>query len=430
MTTGDAVAGLGPTVRVGYLMSRFPKLSETFVINEILAVERAGVHCELFPLIHEREPVPVAGTDDLVRRAHYQPAMSPRIIGSLLAWLAERPVRLITTLTAAFAGVLGSRKFTFGLIGLLPKTLHNARVARTLGIDHFHAHFAHHPAMAAWIIHRLTGIPYSFTAHGHDVQVDRRMLCRKLADASFATTISRHNQALVAETCPGGADRIEVLHTGVDTGRLVPGQPSERAEAHWRSGRIRLLSVGRLEEVKGHEHLIRGTALAVDAGHDVEVSIVGEGPRRTALERLIEEHALGDRVRLLGPRSHDDVIDLMRSAHAVVLPSAPTSDGRVEGIPVVLMEAMSVGAAVAASRLPGVVELVGEDHALLFEPAVPAAIADVIARVARDPEVVTDAALAGRDRVRQSFDIGLTAESLAARFRAARPHQTTDAPTA
>lgn len=406
--------------RVGYLMSRFPKLSETFVVNEIRAVERAGVHCELFPLIHEKGSVPVDGSSELAARAHFQPAMSPAVLRSVLAWVVERPFRLVSTLWIAFTGVLGSRKFTFGFLGLVPKTLHNARLARSLGVDHFHAHFAHHPALAAWIIHRLTGIPYSFTAHGHDVQVDRRMLCRKLADAEFAVTVSEHNHALMVQSCPTQADRVDVLHTGVDTDELCPAPASAEAEALWSPGRTRVLAVGRLEEVKGQGHLVQGAARAIEAGHDVEVVIVGEGPRRAALEDLIRHHDLADRVHLLGPRPHRQVIELMRSADAVFLPSVPTSDGRVEGIPVVLMEAMSVGTAVAASRLPGIVELLGDDHPLLFEPADTAGIADAITELSRDPQLLTQLAEAGRARVLAAFDMRLTAAELVARFQTSR----------
>lgn len=407
----------GHPPRVAYVMSRFPKLSETFVLEEIRAVEQAGVHCELFPLIREQGTVPVSGSDDYVRRAHYQPALSLRITMSALAWLFERPVRVVSTVALALRGVIGSRKFTIGLVGLLPKTMHNARVARTMGIDHVHAHFAHHPALAAWIIHRLTGIPYSFTAHGHDVQVDRRMLCRKVEDSAFAVTISEHNRALMVDTCPGQADRIDVLHTGVDTRRLTPDLTQCPTEGPWSPGRVRILSVGRLEPVKGHAVLVDAARRAVGRGIDLDVVIVGEGPQHDALEQRIAARDLRGRVRLFGPKPHDEVLALMRSADVVVLPSAPTSDGRVEGIPVVLMEAMSLGTPVAASRLPGVVELLGPDHPLLFPPGDANGLADAIARLAEDATFAAELAASGRARVLRSFDIHLTAESLAERFR-------------
>lgn len=406
--------------RVAYLMSRFPKLSETFVVTEILGVESEGIEVEIFPLIHEREQLQQPAAAPLVERARFQPVMSLRILASAIAWLVESPRQLLATVVEAFRGVWGSRSFVFGLVGLLPKTLHNARVMRELGVSHVHAHFAHHPALAALVIHRLTGIPFSFTGHGHDIQVDRRMLCHKIEVADFAVAVSEFNRGLMVDGCPALADRVTVVHTGVDPEALAPAPATSWAEEQWPSGprALRVLAVGRLQPVKGHHVLLDAVARLRSWDVPVQAMIVGDGPRRSALEERSAELALGEQLRLAGPLPHHQVIDLMRSADVVALPSVRTEDGRVEGIPVVLMEAMSLGVPVVASDLPGVRELVTtDDEGVRFPMDDADALAEALRQLTDDDERHR-VGENGRHRIIEAFDARSSARELAQRFRA------------
>lgn len=406
--------------RVAYVMSRFPKLSETFVLAEMAGVEAEGAVVEVFPLIHEREPLQQPEAAPFVARARFQPVISPAIARSAWRWLAESPRLLLATVAEAVRGVWGSWPFLFGLIGILPKTLHNARIMRDLGVDHIHAHFAHHPALSALIIHRLTGIPFSFTGHGHDIQVDRRMLCEKVRAASFAVAISEHNRELMTDRCPELGARVELLHTGVDPDALAPGEPSRAAHARWDDldrSHLRVLSVGRLEPVKGHEVLLDGVAELRRRGQPVRCLVVGEGPRKQSLEQQRAAVGLGGDLRFEGSLTRAEVLDLMRAADVFVLPSVMTPDGRVEGIPVVLMEAMAVGTAVVASDLPGVRELLGAGgRGLRFPPGDHTALADALEALT-DPDRRAELAGAARERIEQAFDSRTTARALAARFR-------------
>src|SRR6266545_1739796 len=175
-------------LRVAYIMTRFPKLTETFVLNEILAVERLGVGVEIYPLVREHDTVLQPGAAELAGRAHYVPFMSRAIIASQIRFIIRRPGPYIRSLIDLVRDNLGRPRFlAIGLV-LFPKIVHTAGLIANANVDHVHCHFARHPALAGLIISRLTGISFSFTAHGSDVHVDRHMLCRKLTEAAFAIT--------------------------------------------------------------------------------------------------------------------------------------------------------------------------------------------------------------------------------------------------
>ncbi|MEO7573296.1 MAG: glycosyltransferase family 4 protein [Acidimicrobiales bacterium] len=405
-------------LRVAYTMSRFPKLSETFVVDEMLAVEAQGIRIELFPLVREQEELEQPDAARLVARARFQPFVSPSILASVVAWLVEDPLLVARTVAEALRGVAGSKKFTLGLLGILPKTLHSARLMRRSGVDHIHAHFAHHPALSALMIHRLTGIPFSFTGHGHDIQVDRRMLSEKIAASAFAVAVSEHNRSLMIEACPHLAHKVTVLHTGVDPVAIAPKAASDWANGRWFSEGTRVLAVGRLEEVKGHRVLLQALAELRSAGEPVQGILVGDGPERRSLLRLRRALGLEGCVQMPGSMTRPQVIDLMRSADVVAAPSIPTADGRLEGIPVVLMEAMSVETAVIASDLPGVRELVPGAEGVRVPPGDVTALAESLTRLGRDPGLRTRLGQAGRRRIEQRFDTTTTAEALASRFEA------------
>jgi hypothetical protein len=173
-----------PPLRVAYVMSRFPKLTETFVLEEMRALERAGVTIDLHPLIHEHGGVVHPEAARWEERARYTPLLSPSVLRSHAWFLAHRPLRYLSTLAGALIGTWGSARFFLGAVGMLPKVVHLARVLERDGVEHVHCHFASHPALAGHIVHRLTGIPYSFTAHGSDLHRDRHMLPQKVASAA------------------------------------------------------------------------------------------------------------------------------------------------------------------------------------------------------------------------------------------------------
>jgi colanic acid/amylovoran biosynthesis glycosyltransferase len=402
-------------LKVAYVMSRFPKLSETFVLGEILALEEQGVDVELYPLLRERAQVVHPEAAALCERARFQPFLSLPILRSQLYFLRRSPRRYAGALWALLRGTWGSPNFFVGALGIFPKVAHAARLMEAEGVAHVHCHFSNHPAAAGFLIHRLTGIPYSFTAHGSDLHVDRHMLREKVAEAAFVVPISEFNRDVILREC--GADaagKLAVIHCGVDTELFRPrdADPPDRLL-------FSVVCLGTLHEVKGQTYLVEACRLLAEEGIRVDCTLIGEGRDRRALERQIADAGLDGRITLAGRRTRAEVAELLLSADVLVAPSVPTRKGKREGIPVALMEAMSGGVAVVASDISGIPELVeNEATGLLVPPRDAPALADALRRLHDDLSLRRRLGLAGREKVVREFDVRKSAGALARRFRA------------
>jgi len=431
-------------LKVAYIMSRFPKLTETFVLYEMLAMEQLDVQVEVYPLLRVRKTTAhQEGANILVKivelisrtqgdltfhpesapfveRANFEPFFSWHILRAHLHFLLRRPLTYFGTLWTLIRATWGSLNFFLGALSIFPKTVYFAHHMETDNVTHVHAHFANHPAAAAFIIHRLVGIPYSFTAHGADLQVDQHMLREKVREAAFVVTISNFNKELIIEKC--GAqyrDRIKVIHCGVDTSVFLPSQKD--CEAKQRGASFTIVCIGTMYEVKGHVYLIDACRLLKEQGLDFICYLVGDGPFRPALEEQVEQLGLTNCVFFHGQRTHQEISDLLKRVDALALPSVPTSSGRREGIPVVLMEAMASGVPVVASGISGIPELVEDEvSGLLVRPRDPEALATALKRLDHDPALCQRLGQAGREKVLREFDLYNNAALLVNLFRKVR----------
>ena len=401
------------TGRVAYLMSRYPKLTETFILYEILAVEKQGVSVEIFPLLRERQSVVHPDAAQLLQRVHFRPFLSLGVLSANLYYLCHNPAAYLKALAEIVCGTWGSFNFFFGGLAIFPKAVRIARDIANSNIHHVHAHYSNHPTVAALVIHRLTQIPFSFTGHGHDLHVERRMLCEKLKAASFAIMISEYNRRLVIDECgPHLADKLQLLHCGVDTRALFPRviRAGDRP--------LSILCVASLIEVKGHKYLIEACRLLQERGVSFVCHLIGDGSERVALSSQVEAAGLETKVLLHGPAARPVVIRMLGDADVIVLTSAPTRRGSREGIPVALMEGMACGLPVVASGISGIPELV-DDHrtGFLTPPRDPVAVADALEQLARDPDLRRRMGDAGREKVQREFDLDANAARLAELFR-------------
>lgn len=399
-------------------MSRFPKLTETFILYEILAVEAEGATVEIYPLLREKTTVMHPEAEPLVERAHYQPFISPSMLRAHIYFGRHKPRAYLKVLWDILRATWGSLRYLVGAISFFPKSVYFAYTMQRDGISHIHAHFASHPAVAAFIIHRLTGIPYSFTGHGSDLHRDRHMLREKVSEAAFAITISNFNKEVVIRECGEVfADKIVVLHCGVDTEVFQPRQNITRTFTQ--DTPFNILCIGTLHEVKGQTYLIEACRLLRDRGLSFICTFIGDGPDLDSLRVQTQFHELESFVRFGGRKTHAEVAAALQDADVVVAPSVPSSDGRREGIPVALMEAMGSGVPVIASDLSGIPELVISDKTgLLTPPGDAHGIAAALERLYTDSKLRQRFGDAGRDKVLMEFDLQKNAAQLVDLFQA------------
>lgn len=400
------------------MMSRFPHLPETFILREMNALAARGFEVEVVPLVVQREGVVHAAAAAWMSRLPRYGAASLRRLPAAALYALRRPRRAMRVAAQSSAGNRGNPKFLLRGLAVLVGALALADRLERSGVDHVHAHYATHPALFAWIVHQLTGIPYSVTAHAHDIFVDRTMLATKLSGASFVVTISRFNADLLKRALEDAAlPPLHVVHCGVPIDELA------HDHALWPgSGPLRILAIGSLQPYKGHRYLIEACSRLVGR-LDVACTIVGEGPERGQLERQLQLRGLEGRVRLAGAKTEQEVSRLLREAHIYVHPSVKEPSGKMEGIPVALMEAMAAGVPVIATRLSGVPELVrDQETGVLVDPESPDQLAAAVEAVARAPRTVIEARTRrARELVSTEFDLEKNVARLAG-LMASRPN--------
>jgi glycosyltransferase involved in cell wall biosynthesis len=383
---------------IAYVLKMYPRFSETFVLAELLELERQGVRLHVFSLKKPDDGVFHADVARLRARVTYLPEsalLAPGVYAAAHREVARRdPRRYAVALAAAAASRRTTAWKHFLRAGYIA-----AQLSR-LGVGHVHAHFASGPAAVALHLHRLTGISYSFTAHAKDIyidSVDQDALAAKLRAACFAVTVSDYNRRHLSRL--GDSERLVRIYNGLDLDWFSPNgaNPDEPPL---------VLAVGRLIEKKGFADLVRACALLRDRSVDFRCLVVGKGPLAGELAALVGELDLRDRVELAGPQPRESVLELYRRASVVVAPCVVGSDGNRDGLPTVLVEAMAVGVPVVSTDVTGIPELVEDGRTgLVVAERDPQALAEAIARVVTDPARGAALARAARDRVEERFDL-------------------------
>lgn len=399
------------TPRVAYLNTQYPKISHTFIEREIQAVRAQGIEVETFTI---RPP----GPGDLLSEAHREESgRTMCLLDSRARLLARSLVVAATNPLGWIRGLLASQRLSPA--GFLPRLVHAAyfieatRLAlelRRRRITHLHVHMANNGAAVALLACEVDRrLSYSMTIHGSAefFDVHRLSLRAKASRAAFVRCISDFCRAQVmAWTSPGDWPRLHVIHCGLDLSRF---EPTPRADS---SGPLRLLTIGRLEAVKGYPMLLDALKQAREAGHDVTLEMIGDGPMRGVVERRVAELGLGQAVRLAGLIGQDSIQERIEAADALVVSSF------MEGIPVVLMEAMAKGRPVISTSVGGVPELVEDGvSGILCRTGSARELADAIARLAGARARFAEMGRAGRARIEHEFDIADTGRRLAALLR-------------
>lgn len=430
----------GPQGEIGYVVMGFPRLSETFISNEVLQLESLGARLRVFAVkrgggdrVHEsvsriRAPIvylPPMSSLSGTRLRGWLRENFPRVRGAHARLLRRRPAAYLATLVSAIAMCWRYRVSPFApprkvfIKEFLQAGEIAQRVIESGAVTRLHGHFCHGAATITWFASRLAGVPFSFTAHAKDIyQLDQNpgdLLARKIAAASFVATCTDANRAYLSARHPH-APAVHTVYHGLDTDYFAP----QAAFAPGASSPV-ILAVGRFVEKKGFRYLIEACASLRDAGFVFRCLLVGEdGDELPAIRALIARLDLVAIVALQGPVIHTELRRLYSSAAVFALPCLVAGDGDRDGIPNVLAEAMSMELAVVTTGVSGIPELVesGVNGVIVPERDVQS-LAAAIAPLIADPERRRTLGRAARATICQVFDSRHTTVALKRLFDSA-----------
>ena len=396
----------GPS-RIGYVVKRYPRYSETFVVAEIASHEAAGLEVEVFSIMPPND-------------THFQEAIARvRAPVQYIPYHGVKAADFWAALDAAAAALPGFWKAMEAAQGEDALAVYQgaliACAVRERGIEHLHAHFATAATSAARLASHFAKVPYTFTAHAKDVFHDTVRpddLRRKLRDAGATITVSDFNRDYLQRTYGDAAARVERIYNGLDLELFPHASPAERAP--W------VVAVGRLVEKKGFADLVEACALLQGRGAAFQCDIVGTGPLEPALAALILERQLQDHVRLVGPRPRSEVVALMRGAAVFAAPCVVGADGDRDGLPTVLVEAMALGTPCVSTDVTGIPELLADDCGIIVPQHDPANLAAALERLLTDSALRVRLVTRARQRVEADFDIRCTAARLRTIFSEVR----------
>lgn len=390
--------------RIGYVLKRYPRFSETFVVNEILAHEAAGTQIDIFAL---RPP----------SDTHFQPGIAK--VKAPVQYLRSNNVRAGEFWSAAeqwletdptnFSKLAGSLD-TGGLE--VYQSMQLAESIRKRGIEHLHAHFGTSAATVARLASLLTGVPYTFTAHAKDIfheYVDAEGLGQKIKDASSVVTVSDYNVTHLRAEYPRYADKIVRIYNGLPISHFQFSPYGEREPL--------ILAVGRLVEKKGFCDLILACNILRQNGNSFHCEIIGSGDEEPSLRHMIQENGLENLVRLTGPLPSDAVADRLRQASVLVAPCVTASTGDRDGLPTILLEAMALGTPIIGTDVTGIPEVIHHQRTgLLLPEQEPELLANHISHLLKNRQQASNLAREARELVEQEFNIEQNATKIRALF--------------
>lgn len=398
------------SLRIGYLTSQYPAPSHTFIRREVAALRTMGTDIVTYSI--QRPPAGlVAPLDQAAAAETFTVLARPKAdyAKAHLAALATRPGRYLRTLALAWRHRVPGAKAMLWALFHFAEAILLARRLEADGIGHLHNHFANSAATVGLLASRFARIGWSLTLHGiSEFDYPAGLLLRdKIAATDFVACVSRFGMAQAMRLIPTDEwGKLHIVRCGIDLADL-PARV-DRGEG---DRTVEVIAVGRLSPEKGQAGLLEAIRTVRDRGIAVTLTLVGDGPEGVALHAEVARLGIVDAVRFLGRLDERATLAAITAADMLVLPSF------MEGLPVVLMEAMALAVPVIATRVAGIPELVRDDiGGLLFDPADWSALADAITRLAADPALRARLAIGGRQRVEQEFAIERAVASLPALF--------------
>jgi len=389
---------------LGMVLKGYPRISETFISNEILLLESLGFRIHIFSMRQPRENFSHKSIHQIRARVSYLPETIrealPRLTYHNFRVARRRPEGYRRAVGLAAARFRRTRR-SATIKHLLQAGYLVDRWLPDSGVVHLHAHFAHSPASVALFSSCISGLPFSFTAHAKDIYTSEpRQIREKLALARFAVTCTEHNRQYLIGLNPAGKTPIHRIYHGIDLSLFsAPGREAMPEEPY------SLLTIARLVPKKGLPTVYRALSDLKRRGVRFRHTLIGDGEERGRILTLIRDLGLSDACRWLGTLPHEKVLAHYRGAHLFMLGCEIAPNGDRDGIPNVLAEAMAMGVPVLATRVSAIPELVQDgETGLLVAPGLPEAMAEAALRLLTQEDLRHAIIGAARIRVRDIFD--------------------------
>jgi glycosyltransferase involved in cell wall biosynthesis len=391
-------------MRLGYLYSRYPVISQTFCDAEMLALERRGMDLEIGSINPPFTSFRHGHGANLRAEVRYAPP--PRVVRTM-AHLARHddtwPAALVAEHEARYGPDFKAERRARNALFFAD---HFARS----GVAHFHVHFARNATHTGLFIKEISKIGFSFTAHAQDFMLDvgsdelLREMCR---EATFVVAVSDYSRELLVQKCPEAAKKIYRIYNGIDLRTFQASPPRSPAL------RPRIVSIGRLVEFKGFRDLIAACAELKKRGLQFECEIIGDGPLRNTLQNAIAAAGLDGVVRLPGALPQEEVVRRLAGCDVFALACIVDREGASDILPTVILEAMATARPIVSTRLAAVPEIIRDgDSGLLVAPGCVEELANGLESLLRDPQLRAQLAAGGRRNVEEKFDVDKTAAQL------------------
>jgi len=390
-------------MRIGYLYSRYPVISQTFCDSEMLALERRGVDLEIGSIHPPFTSLRHGHRASLRAEVHYAPP--PRVVRTM-AQLARRdgiwPAALVAEHEARYGPGFKAEQRARNALFFAEQFVRS-------GVAHFHVHFARNATHTALFVKAISKIGFSFTAHAQDFMVDvgsdelLREMCR---EAAFVVAVSDYSRDLLVQKCPDSEGKIHRIYNGIDL-RKFQTRPLRSPTLP------RILSIGRLIEFKGFRDLIAACAELKKRAIPFECEMIGEGPLRGALQDAIAAAGLDGIVRLSGALPQEEVARRLADCDVFALACIVNREGASDILPTVILEAMATARPIVSTRLAGVPEIVRDgENGLLVAPGDVKGLGNALELLLRDPQLRARFGAAGRRNIEVRFDVDKTAAQL------------------
>nr|WP_321403130.1 glycosyltransferase family 4 protein [uncultured Desulfobacter sp.] len=379
---------------IAHIVTRFPSVSETFVVADIHAMKMLWHENHVFAFFKNSGDVP-----DWITKVHYFPVYR-LYLKTQLYFFFKNPRQYISLFAYVMSGHASKKKEMVKAFIAWPKMVHAAYVAKKAGIESFHAHWSNMPATTAFIISRLLDRSFSCTGHAHDLYKFNAFLHDVLKHCRLFLTSTRYNKQYLASTYPDvDQSKIKVYSHGVDVRLMSPGKIPSKPPFFF-------LSIGRMTWQKGFDTLFRALRILIDDGVPVRLDFLGlPGHTEKEIRRLCRDLKLNDHVQWLEACSQNKIVELYRSAHAFVLPCQVGPHGDRDGIPNVILEASACGLPCISTRVSGVPEAVIHGKTgLLVQPCDPKALAGAMKRLCEDEPLRRELGISARQFIEKNYD--------------------------